>query len=210
MKNYKQHIDDITVDFDNTMFKEYHAGQWGIEDGYRTDALYLARLKYTIAKWQYDYDCTGELCIKSRGRIVSNCCRAGQTTLVYTSLSNCCSPPSAVNPADGLCYFPGSLTPFSSTPCLYCPTGYTLNPSTGICVGPNGELANLQQPGTYCVNTTNGDVFGSPSQPCPGLVTDSTVVSVAGGFGTSPFPQIGDHNCCRDDFKHHDLFGDLL
>ena len=209
MKNYKQHIDDITIDFDNAMFKEYHAGQWGIEDGYKTDPLYLARLNYIIAKWQYDYDCTGELCKKSHGHISYTCCFTGTSLYQYTVQANCCSAPSVLNPADGLCYFPGSTTPFTTVPCLFCPTGYILNGITGLCQDSIGNTVNPATEGPHCVSVTGMAFVGVPNRQCPDLVPDSNVVVAAGAFGTSPFPQIQGHDHCRDNFRHHH-FGDLL
>jgi len=87
-------MDDITVDFDNRMYAEYMYGLYGVEVGYKSDPLWLCRLNYIIAKWQYDFDCAGTLCTDSRSsgvNVVSACGGFGSSPFPQIMSSGCCT-----------------------------------------------------------------------------------------------------------------------
>jgi hypothetical protein len=172
-------IEKINNDFCNLFYAKYLKGEWGYAAGYRTVPEHIARMRKQLADWQEGYDCDNSLCTESKGEVVFNCCRSGQKAMNYTVLSNCCPPPSTVSPSDGLCYFPGSSIPFTTIPCPYCPTGYTLNGTTGLCEDGSGNTASPGPAGLICTDMNGDGNFGPPNKQCPNLVQNFTVLSTA-------------------------------
>jgi hypothetical protein len=64
--NYKDAIKRINKDYANTTYATYLKQQWGIKVGYNIvnpDTMYMRK---KLADWQLSYDCSDDLCSKSR------------------------------------------------------------------------------------------------------------------------------------------------
>jgi hypothetical protein len=64
--NYKDAIKRINKDYANTTYATYMKQQWGVRVGYRIVDPYTMYMRKKLADWQLSYDCSGDLCTKSR------------------------------------------------------------------------------------------------------------------------------------------------
>ena len=100
--NFKAASRQITNDFCDAYYAKYMKAQWGIVVGFRTVNERIALMRKQLADWQESYDCTDELCARSKQYV----CPPGYVLLPIVAAS----PSAAVSASASAISLSGSLS----------------------------------------------------------------------------------------------------